>query len=221
MNPSTTTSSSASETTPSGETATRQRRAGSDDLRDRLLEAALAEFAEHGFEGASTRAIASRAGAHQPQINYHFESKEALWRAAIEDLMAAFDEAFTGSATDDPRETFAETIRRLVRFAATRPELHRIMIQEGTHDTERLRWIADTYIARRHDLLVEMWERAVAEGGTAPVSPTLIHYLVLGAATLLFANAPEARIILGVDPTDPALVDEHADTLVALLLPGT
>ena len=34
------------------------------------------EFAAHGFEGASTRAIAAAAGTHQPQINYHFESKD-------------------------------------------------------------------------------------------------------------------------------------------------
>ena len=51
------------------------------DVRQSLIEAATVEFARNGFAGASTRAIAIRAGAHQPQINYHFSSKEALWRA--------------------------------------------------------------------------------------------------------------------------------------------
>ncbi|MEZ5226595.1 MAG: helix-turn-helix domain-containing protein [Acidimicrobiales bacterium] len=43
-------------------------------MRRALVEAALHEFAAHGFDAASTRAIATRAGTHQPQINYHFES---------------------------------------------------------------------------------------------------------------------------------------------------
>ena len=51
------------------------------DLREQLLESALVEFAAKGFDGASTRSIAERVDAHQPQINYHFDSKEALWTA--------------------------------------------------------------------------------------------------------------------------------------------
>jgi hypothetical protein len=45
------------------------------DIREELLKSALVEFGAKGFDGASTRAIAARIQAHQPQINYHFESK--------------------------------------------------------------------------------------------------------------------------------------------------
>src|SRR5512143_2465459 len=62
----------------------RRTRAVRDDIRERLLEAALAEFGAKGFAGASTHAIARRIGAHQPQINYLFASKEALWSAAVD-----------------------------------------------------------------------------------------------------------------------------------------
>ncbi len=54
-----------------------------DATRRRLVEAALVEFAAHGYEGASTRVIAERAGVHQPLINYHFRSKADLWRASV------------------------------------------------------------------------------------------------------------------------------------------
>ena len=57
-----------------------------DDLRQQLLEAALVEFGAKGFAGASTRSIAQRVDAHQPQINYHFASKDALWEAAVDHL---------------------------------------------------------------------------------------------------------------------------------------
>ncbi|MDT5105247.1 MAG: TetR/AcrR family transcriptional regulator, partial [Mycobacterium sp.] len=64
------------------------------DIRQALLESALAEFGAKGFDGASTRAIARRVQAHQPQINYHFESKTALWTAAVDYLFGLLREAF-------------------------------------------------------------------------------------------------------------------------------
>jgi AcrR family transcriptional regulator len=51
------------------------------DARQRLIEAALKVFGEHGFKGASTRAIASEAGANIAAIPYYFGGKEGLYLA--------------------------------------------------------------------------------------------------------------------------------------------
>ncbi len=51
------------------------------DARQRLIDAALRTFGEHGFGGASTRAIARQAGANIAAIPYYFGSKEGLYRA--------------------------------------------------------------------------------------------------------------------------------------------
>src|SRR5258708_35876994 len=66
------------------------------DIREELLQSALVEFGAKGFDGASTRAIARRVEAHQPQLNYHFESKAALWTAAVDYLFALLAEALAG-----------------------------------------------------------------------------------------------------------------------------
>jgi AcrR family transcriptional regulator len=50
--------------------------------REEVLDAAIAEFAEHGFHGASTPAIARRAGISQPYIYALFPGKKALFAAA-------------------------------------------------------------------------------------------------------------------------------------------
>ena len=42
----------------------------------------------------------------------------------------------------------------------------------------------------------------------------------VGAASLPYVNAPEARILTGREPTDPAWVEAHAEGLVATLLPN-
>lgn len=49
-----------------------------DHTRERLLNAAEALFAEHGFTNTSLRAITTRAGVNLAAVNYHFGSKEGL-----------------------------------------------------------------------------------------------------------------------------------------------
>jgi len=198
-----------------------------DDIRQHLLESALVEFGAKGFDGASTRAIAQRVDAHQPQINYHFASKEALWAAAVDHLFSQLGAELADlplpAGTDDPVElasAFAEAVRRFVRFAAAHPELNRIMVHEGTEDSERLRWMVDRHVRPLYDAIRVVWQRLRDAGIAAPIDAATVHYVIVGAASLPFVNAPEARLLTGAEPTDPAWVEAHADGLVATLLPG-
>ncbi len=58
-----------------------------EDTRRRILETALEIFAAEGYEGASTRHLAERAGVNLPAIQYYFGSKEGLYRAVIEHIV--------------------------------------------------------------------------------------------------------------------------------------
>lgn len=53
------------------------------DTRTALVAAARALFAERGYDGASVRAITSRAGANLGAVTYHFGSKEALYHEVV------------------------------------------------------------------------------------------------------------------------------------------
>src|SRR5262245_15047346 len=64
----------------------RTTRPSADPTRDRILAAAVDLFAERSFDGATTREIAARAGVTQPLLNYHYRSKDDLWRAAVDSL---------------------------------------------------------------------------------------------------------------------------------------
>ena len=197
------------------------------DLRRLLIEAALEEFGEKGFDGASTRAIARRVDAHQPQINYHFESKDALWIAAVDHLFALLYDAVgtvpTVAGADDAETLageLAEGIRRFVRFAARHPELNRILVHEATADSDRLRWLVDRHVRPLYDAIRDLWQHLRDAGIAAPVDAESVHYIIVGAGSLPFVNAPEARLLTGTEPTDAAWVETHADGIVATLLPG-
>src|SRR5258705_3597659 len=58
------------------------------ETRASILNAAIAEFAERGFEGASIRAIADRLGLPHPLITYHYRTKDILLRAAAQHAFA-------------------------------------------------------------------------------------------------------------------------------------
>src|SRR5437899_4147290 len=182
-----------------------------DDMRELLLESALEEFGAKGFDGASTRSIAQRVDAHQPQINYHFASKEALWAAAVDHLFSQLGAELADlplpAGTDEPIElasAFADAVRRFVRFAAAHPELNRIMVHEGTEDSDRLRWMVDRHVRPLYDAIRVVWQQLRDAGIAAPIDPAVVHYVIVGAASLPFVNAPEARLLTGAEPTDPA-----------------
>jgi AcrR family transcriptional regulator len=53
------------------------------ERKDDLLDAALIEFAEHGYEGTSTEDIARRAGISQPYLFRLFGTKKELYKASV------------------------------------------------------------------------------------------------------------------------------------------
>jgi AcrR family transcriptional regulator len=81
-------------------TGMRRRKADSgyargEETRARIIRTALALFGEHGFDGVSTRDIATQAGVPAPSLQYYFENKEGLYAACIEDIHTSANKAIS------------------------------------------------------------------------------------------------------------------------------
>ncbi|MEM7408730.1 MAG: TetR/AcrR family transcriptional regulator [Myxococcota bacterium] len=195
-----------------------QRATQREETRQRIVDAAVECFAALGFRGASTREIARRAGANQGLITYHFGTKEALWRAAVTqifDAMRAHLERERGGLPDgDPRERLRHTIRAYVRFAAERPELLCLMIEEGKTDDARMTWLVDNHLRPIVDSVMvdDMPELDDTQRAHA-------YYALVGAGSVMFAVAPECRRLMGIDPRREAVVEAHADFVARMLVP--
>ena len=59
-------------------------------VTERLIEAARDEFAEKGYEGASLRTIAERAGSSKGAIYVRYPDKEALYTAVVDPVVEGF-----------------------------------------------------------------------------------------------------------------------------------
>jgi AcrR family transcriptional regulator len=88
------------------------RRPGASRTRHTILEVAREEFAQRGFDNATVRQIASRAGVDPAMIAHHFGSKQQLFLAALEVPFDPADEI--AQVVDGPREELAA--RLLTRF---------------------------------------------------------------------------------------------------------
>src|SRR5689334_18645442 len=60
--------------------------------KSRVIDAAIEAFGMEGFDRTSTRELVDRAGTNLVSIHYHFGSKEALYKAAAEQIGARIGE---------------------------------------------------------------------------------------------------------------------------------
>ena len=193
------------------------------ETRERILRAALATFSEAGFDGAKTREIAARSGVTLGLLQYHFGSKLALWRAAV-DLAFAELERGLQAVRDDPappnlRERLRLLIRAQVRFVGANPEFVRLMHEEGKRRGPRMRWLVDRYVKPMFEQLMPLVEGAQQEGLLpADVAPAHFAYALIGAIDLIFHQAEECKRITGIDPTDPEEIEAHARAVEHLFL---
>ncbi|NMD56765.1 MULTISPECIES: TetR family transcriptional regulator [Tsukamurella] len=102
------------------------RRAGTSTAKADILEAARELFAEVGYDRATIRAIASRAGVDVALVSYYYGNKKGLFRGVMS-MPVDPEEIFT-AALDGPREGMGE---RLVRAALT--------VWEGPETSEAFR----------------------------------------------------------------------------------
>jgi len=191
--------------------------------QDALLQAATRIFASSGYDSASTRQIEEAAGVKRGLIRYHFGNKETLWKAAVrwifERSVSEYELAAqraTGSSAVDKLRFY---VRAFVRTSAKYPEINRLMIREGMDDDWRMQWLSDNFVEPWYQQLNALFLQANKSGVLARMEFSNFYYILVGAGSLLFSMAPEARRLAGIDTTDEAVINSHAEALTDLLLP--
>ena len=106
----------------------RPRDGNPEETRREILRAAGAAFAASGFVGATTRAVAARAGVNVATLHYHFGSKEGLYRAVLGDAARG---AFPTVAASSAGEAVARHVEALFRFGSEHPTLARLALLDA------------------------------------------------------------------------------------------
>lgn len=186
-----------------------------------IIDAGLAEFAENGFEGARLDAVARRAGVSKGTIYVYFESKEALFQAAVRSrvvpVLGAMEElvdTFPGSTQDMLRTVFKTLYQRLVTSDA--PLLMRIIIAEGRRFPDIPAYYHRETVSKAQDLLRRIIERGIERGEFRP-GPVVDFPIVLIAPAVVAAIWR-----LTFEPVQPLdldrMLEAHADVVFNGLL---
>ena len=181
--------------------------------RAAILNAAIAEFAERGFEGASIRRIADRTGLQHPLITYHYRSKDILWRAAAEHAFTRIREEWDlrvpEQAPVSTLERLREEYRAVFQYTAAFPEFHRFMRQEALSRNPRLRWVAKTVLRPLIDRLLPQISAAQNENLLPKVEPILFHYMMVSLTATLSGFGPEMEVVSDLSPGDSRVAEAY------------
>ena len=98
-------------------------------VRKRLMDAAILLFTNRGYAATSVREIVEMAGVTKPSLYYHFESKEGIYLAILEELLRIADESIAASrvSSGTARERLQAFLLGIFRTFETRKAEVRMM----------------------------------------------------------------------------------------------
>jgi len=164
------------------------------DTRERILAAALEMFSQNGFAGTNIRELSASLGMGKSSLYRHFESKEAIWNALLDEMIAYYDARFGSSEHLPPvPESLEELVRMTMRMADFTIHDEKIVMTRKLLSIEQYRDERAKALATKHfltgltDMFTQLFSammdrgllrrddaRMLAFAYTAPIS-ALIH----------------------------------------------
>ena len=190
----------------------------SDFTRERILKAAARLFAERGYDATSIRTLAAKAGVNQAAINYHFKSKDGLYRDVLRDAIHALTEHQLSHAQETqamPREhALGEFVGQQLRPLSARDDVTRyihILNWESVRPTAVYRKLVREEAAPFLGFAVELIRRFMPDAD----QPTLITAAVwlVGQCNVFIRHREQ----LGMPPVSLNLDAPGVDRLSGLI----
>ena len=162
-----------------------------------ILEAAAALFAREGYGPVSVSQIAEAAGVCKANVFHHYESKETLFMAVMQD--ASTEHAVWAEALLDEPGSCADKLRRLVLYEIgimfEQEQRTRLILREAVdHGTCHGRELAQKVFHRNFSAVVALFEQGKARGEFHPnFDPAVAAVTFRGALSLYFQCGESLR----------------------------
>ena len=195
--------------------------ADADKTQAAILDAALAAFAERGFEGASIREITGSVGVGHNLVRHYFGSKEDLFRAAVRHGLEPAATRLTemlASADADAGPPLRAGLEVLMAEAAANPDAFRLFLSEALRGGERFEQIYDELLA---PLSIAIARYAATSGEVPPtVDLRVMGVFVFGAAFSPFTFEALATRVGFDGPRAGEPIDDQVGQLIDMIVAG-
>lgn len=191
--------------------------------RERILDAALAEFAACGFAGARVDAIAERAEINKRMLYAYVGNKEALWLAVLERIyeQMRLKERALDLMRLSPEEGMDVLVRFNFRYHADHPEFLALLndenLQRGRNlqRSTRVRQMYSPLLTLINDLLARGQATGVFRGG---VDPMQLYISIAALSYFYCSNIHTLSAIFGrtlAAPDEMLTREQHVVDVVA------
>jgi AcrR family transcriptional regulator len=199
-------------------------------MRQRILDAAMAEFARHGLGGARIDRIAKAAGANKRMIYYHVGDKEALYLVILEatyERIRVAERRLNLEALG-PRAAIARLLAFTWQYYIDNPEFLALLNEENLHRARYLR--KSRKVKDMHSpfvtLIADILQRGERSGDVRPgIDPVQLYISIAGLCYFYQSNSATLGTIFGRDLLEQGARDERlahmTDLLIAAISPAT
>ena len=170
-------------------------------VRDQLLAAARALFAQQGYDAVSIRKVAEAAQVNPAMIHYYFGSKAGLYEAMLTDTFRPLIERLGAVLTsDDNPEALRNFFKLYMQTLGANPWMPPLILREVVADGGRLRgWFIQQFASKGGGMLTRLIEREQNAGRIrADADPTLTALSMVSLAVFPFVAMPVTREVFGM-----------------------
>ncbi|MBI2677690.1 MAG: TetR/AcrR family transcriptional regulator [Candidatus Koribacter versatilis] len=152
-------------------------RVAAQDRKQQILDVSARLFARKGFQGTTTREIATRARVNEAILFRHFPTKESLYWAVIEDRCTRSRRRESLQATVDLQASDFEVFRSIAEDILRRSDddknRTRLLLFSGLENHRLARRFFKTYVADYYRILAAHIQRRIDQGAFRRVDPLL------------------------------------------------
>ena len=198
--------------------APRASRAGNQDA---ILAAAEIIFAERGFDGATTAAVAAAAGLPKANIHYYFATKQHLYRQVIGRVLDAWlDAARAFDEVDSAHEALSRYIGAKMDLARERPHASRVFAKEIMSGAPVVQDFLERTLKPWVDARSVVVERWIRQGQLRPIAPRTLFFMIW-ATTQHYADfAHQIATLNGGTPLSADAFETAKAEVIAIILGG-
>jgi AcrR family transcriptional regulator len=188
-----------------------------EDPRTRILQAALRLFARKGYDGTTTRDLATAANVAEGTLFHQFANKKAIlvevatsgWVEILTDLLTELSEMGSYKAV-------AQVMRRRMLHLHTNADLLRVCFIEAQFHPELRDRIQSEVIAKMTDVAEAFFQTAMEKGIYRPMNPRIVAQVFLG----MFAIAGFSNQTIVAPQASPQAIQEMAEGIADIFLNG-
>ncbi|WP_137167462.1 HTH-type transcriptional regulator RutR [Salinimonas lutimaris] len=189
--------------------------------RHKIMQAALALFAENGVSGTTVEQVSALADVSKSNLLYYFKSKDGLYLAVITHLLEVWlSPLHRFCAEQDPIETLGEYIRLKLEMSRDNPAESKLFCMEIVQGAPMLIKELETPLKQLLDAKSAVINQWVASGKLKPVEPYHLIFSIW-AITQHYADfSVQIKAVTGEDLSSPSFFDSTLNNIQRIILGG-